>query len=122
MKLVRWFTLGFGRRSRNPMGLQVLGVEHAMVQVIENRADIDGQVVAVKSDAARPGHRVVTIDVGAAAPVEGYPNLFASAPGKQLDIVLPIELAKPLQVGAAVRCRIRLAGPTTVFGERCAAR
>jgi hypothetical protein len=94
----------------------------AMVQVIENRTDIDGRVVAVKSDAARPDHRIVTIDVGAAIPVEGYPNLFANALGKQLDIVLPKELAEPLQVGAAVRCRIRRAGPTTVFGDRCVSR
>jgi len=93
-----------------------------MVQVIENRADIDGRVVAVKSDAARPDHRIVTVDIGAAAPVEVYPNLFANALGKQLDIVLPAELAEPLQIGAAVRCRIRLAGPAVVFGERCASR
>ena len=93
-----------------------------MVQVVENRADIDGRVVAVKSDGARPDHRVVTIDVGAAIPVEGYPNLFANALGKQLDIVLPKELAEPLPVGTGVRCRIRLAGPATVFGERCASR
>ena len=93
-----------------------------MVQVIENRADIDGRVVAVKSDAARPDHRIVTVDIGAAAPVEVYPNLFANALGKQLDIVLPAELAESLQIGAAVRCRIRLAGPAVVFGERCASR
>jgi hypothetical protein len=93
-----------------------------MVQVIENRADIEGRVRAVTSDATRPNHRLVTIDVDATAPVEGYPNLFASAPGKPLDLFLPAELAQPLQVGAAVRCRIRRAGPATVFGEHCVPR
>src|SRR5215216_1430059 len=97
-------------------------MEQAMVQVIENRADIEGRVLSVRSDAARPDHRLVTIEVGAALPVEGYPNLFASASGKQLDVVLPAELAQPLQIGAAVRCRIRRAGPTTVLGERCTPR
>ena len=100
----------------------MLGLEQAMVQVIENRADIDGRVLAVKLDDARPNHRLVTIEVGAAAPVEGYPNLFASAPGKQLHVVMPTEIANALQIGTAVRCRIRRAGPTTIFGERCAPR
>jgi len=90
-----------------------------MVQVIENRADIEGRVLAVSSDAARPDHRLVTIEVGATAAVEGYPNLFAGTPGNRLDVVLPAHLAEPLQIGAAVRCRIRRAGPTTVLGERC---
>ena len=90
-----------------------------MVQVIENRADVEGRVLAIKSDSARPNHRLVTLQVGATAPVEGYPNLFASTPGKQLDVFLPAELAKQLHVGSAVRCRIRRAGPATVFGEHC---
>src|SRR4051812_33457739 len=94
-------------------------MEYAMVQVIENRADIEGRVLAIKADAERPDHRLVTIDVGAVASVQGYPNLFASAHGKSVDLYLPAELAKPLQIGSAVRCRIRRAGPTIVFAERC---
>jgi hypothetical protein len=102
--------------------VHVLGTEYAMVQVVENRADIDGRVLAVRPDTVRADHHVVTVDVGAAAPVEGYPNLFASAPGKQLEIVLPAALAKPLQVGTVVRCRVRRAGPTTVIGDHCTPR
>jgi hypothetical protein len=94
-------------------------MEYVMVQVIENRADIEGRVLAVKADAERPDHRLVTIEVGAAVPVEGYPNLFPSAQGKSLDVYLPADLAKALQIGSALRCRIRRAGPTIVFAERC---
>jgi hypothetical protein len=97
----------------------VTGLEYAMVQVIENRADIEGRVLAVKADAERPGRHLATIEVGAAAPVEGYPNLFASTQGKPLDVVLPPDTAKSLQVGASVRCRVRRAGPTTVLAETC---
>jgi hypothetical protein len=93
-----------------------------MVQVIENRADIDGRVLAIKPDAARSEHRLVTIEVGGTTAVEGYPNLFANASGSQLDVILPADLAKPLKIGTAVRCRIRRGGPATVFAEHCTPR
>jgi|SRR3954465_15517681 hypothetical protein len=96
-------------------------MELAVVQVVENRADINGRVLAVAPIAARPDHRVVTIDVAGVSAVEGYPNLFAGAPGTQLDVVLPAVLAETLRVGAKVGCRIRRGGPTVVIGERCAA-
>jgi hypothetical protein len=97
----------------------VLGLDYAMVQVIENRADVDGRVVEIKSDADRPEHKIVTIEIGSTTEVAGYPNLFGSVAGKRLDVVLPAELAKDIKAGSAVRCRIRRAGPTTVLGERC---
>ena len=97
----------------------MFAMEHAMVQVVENRADIDGRVLAVAPIAARRDHQLVTIDVTGVSAVEGYPNLFASAPGTQLDVVLPAALAETLQIGAKVGCRIRRGGPMVVFGERC---
>ena len=93
-----------------------------MVQVIENRADIDARVVAIKPDATRPEHRVVTVEVGGTQTVEGYPNLFARTSGSQLDLIVPAEAAKPLTVGAAVRCRIRRGSPNAVFAEHCTPR
>lgn len=90
-----------------------------MVQVIENRADIHGRLLAIKPDATRPDHKLVTIEVGATTPVEGYPNLFSSASGSQLDVIMPADLAEPLKIGTAVRCRIRRAGPTTVIADHC---
>ena len=67
----------------------MVAMEYAMVQVIENRADVDGKVIAVRPDAVRPNYHVVTVEVGTAAAVAGYPNLFADAAGKQLEISMP---------------------------------
>ena len=53
-----------------------------MVQIIENRADVDGTVVAIRPAQERLGFHLVTLDVKAAAPVEGYQNLFAQVPKK----------------------------------------
>jgi hypothetical protein len=97
-------------------------MEHAMVQVIENRADIDGRVLSVAPIADRPEHRLVTIEVSGVSPVEGYANLFTSAPGRQLDVILPAVLAQTLQVGARVGCRIRRGGPMIVIGDHCTPR
>jgi hypothetical protein len=90
-----------------------------MVQVIENRADIEARVLAIKPDTSRPEHRLVTVEVGSTQAVEGYPNLFAKTPGSQIDLIVPAEAATPLKVGAAVRCRIRRGGPNAVFAEQC---
>ena len=62
----------------------------------------------------------MTIEVSGVSPVEGYANLFASAPGTRLDVVLPAARAETLRVGAKVGCRIRRGGPTVVIGDYCA--
>jgi hypothetical protein len=98
----------------------VLAMEHAMVQVIENRADIKGRVLAVAPIAQRPDHRLVTIEVGGVSPVEGYANLFAGASGSRLDVVLGAAIADALRVGAQVGCRIRRGGPMVVIADHCA--
>jgi hypothetical protein len=100
----------------------MVAMEYAMVQVVENRADVDGKVVAVRPDAARPNYHVLTVEVGAAAAVAGYPNMFADAAGKQLEISVPSDAAKSARVGATVRCRVRRAGPTTIIGDHCTVR
>ena len=90
-----------------------------MVQVIENRADIKGRVVAVAPIAERPEHRLVTIQVSGVSPVEGYANMFASAAGTRLDVIVPASHADALRVGAKVGCRIRRGGPMIVIGDYC---
>jgi hypothetical protein len=97
-------------------------MEFTMVQAIENRADIEGRVVAIEPDAERPQQSLVTIEVGAVKSVEGYPNMFGKSSGSPLVVILPASLAKSLKPGATVHCRIRRAGPATVIGESCSAR
>jgi hypothetical protein len=90
-----------------------------MVQAIENRADIEGRVVAIRPDAERAQHSLVTIEIGAVKSVEGYPNMFGKSSGTALAVSLPANLTKSLKTGATVQCRIRRAGPATVIGESC---
>jgi hypothetical protein len=90
-----------------------------MVQVIENRAEIEGQLVALRDDESRPGHKRITIAVRAVQPVESYPNLLGEVAGKTVELVVPADAARTLEVGSAMRCRARRAGPTTLFAENC---
>jgi len=64
------------------------GMEMVMVQVVENRADIAGRIQAMRADPERPDYRIVTIEVHSAAPVEGYANMFTSAAGTRLEILV----------------------------------
>jgi hypothetical protein len=100
----------------------MFAMEQVVVQVIENRADIKGRVLSVARIAERPNHRLVAIEVSGVSPVEGYANLFASASGTRLDVIVPTSQADALQVGANVDCRIRRGGPTIVMGDHCSGR
>lgn len=90
-----------------------------MVQVVENRADIEGRLVSVRADEVRPGHRIATVDVTGVWPVEPYPNLFEKAAGTRLELVVPEAAVPVAALPALVRCRIRRAGPAVVYAERC---
>jgi hypothetical protein len=92
-----------------------------VVQVIENRADVEGRIVSVRDDQTRPGHRIATMDVIKVRPVDPYPNLFEKAAGTRLELVMP-EAAAPKDLPREnVRCRIRRAGPAIVYAESCEA-
>jgi hypothetical protein len=95
-------------------------MEQAVVQVIENRADIKGRVLAIAPIAERPAHRLVTIEVSGVSSVEGYANMFASALGTRIDVIVPAPQADVLRVGGTVGCRIRRGGPMIVIGDYCA--
>jgi|SRR5215467_7585513 len=94
-------------------------MELAMVQVIENRAEVEGQLLAMRDDESRAGYKRATIAVRAVQPVESYPNLLGEAVGTTLEVVVPADAAHSLEVGSYLRCRARRTGPTTVFAETC---
>ncbi len=96
-----------------------LPVEAAMVQVIENRSDLEGTVRDVKDDPARPGHALVTLDVSSVQNVESFPNLLGETMGNRVEIVMPAGKAGPLRPGSVVRCRSRRAGPATIYADDC---
>ena len=63
------------------------------------------------------GYVTATIDVERVLPVEGYANLFSSAAGGQVEVNIAAEKGAGLGSGAAIRMRIRKAGPASAFAD-----
>jgi hypothetical protein len=90
-----------------------------MVQVIENWAELDGRLLAMQDDESRPGHKRVSLEVRAVRPVAPYPNLLQEAAGKTIEVILPDDVARSLELGSDLRCRARKSGPMTVYAASC---
>ena len=89
-----------------------------MVQVVENRTDLEGVVLSRSPDRERAGWDIVDIDLQRATPVTGYPDLLSSRVGDHLEVRIKRDLLPGGQLeGAAIRCRAFLAGPGVVLAE-----
>lgn len=88
-----------------------------MVAAVENWAEIDGRVVSVEKHDDLDGYVRARIDVQSVAPVEGYANLFAWAPGNEVEINIPQAAGESLQPGAHVHFKARKATPTASFAD-----
>ncbi len=74
-----------------------------MVQIVENWADIRGEVESLEGGRLR-------VRVLAAEPVEGFPNLLADTPGASMTLEGDREgLPVALRLGSRIRCRVRKA-------------
>jgi hypothetical protein len=89
-----------------------------VVQVVENRTDLEGVVLSRAPDRERAGYDILDIDVRRATPVEGYADLLSSRVGEHLAVGFRRGLLPGGQLeGAAIRCRAFLAGPGVVLAE-----
>lgn len=80
-----------------------------MVQAIENRAEIVGDVLGRREDKARPGHVLLRVSVREVAPQAGYPNLLAGVAGSTIEISARDSVIGP----GPVRLSVKRAGPAT---------
>jgi hypothetical protein len=87
------------------------------VQIVENWADLEGDVRSVTRGSDVNGFDVVELDVRATRDVGVFPNFFAQSVGEVVRVYVPhdIVVGLPLNPGARVNCRVRKAGPTRVF-------
>ena len=87
------------------------------MQVVENWAELHGQVTEYLPDPAAPGHTIARVKVNEVRSLEPYPNLFKSSAGETLEIKLPIpKLPRALPpVDGRIVWRIRRAGPQMIF-------
>src|ERR671910_225001 len=92
-----------------------------MVQVIENWADIEGEIQSVR-DSELKGYKTVEVLVKDAKAVENFPNLLKERRGEVIPVNVPEPAVETLQEAyeagqSQVTCRVRLAGPSRFFAH-----
>jgi len=92
-----------------------------MVQVVENWADIEGEVRSVR-DSELKGYRTVEMLLKDAKAVEDFPNLLKQRVGEVIAVNVPESRVESFEEAyqssqPRVTCRVRLAGPTRFFAH-----
>jgi hypothetical protein len=81
-----------------------------MVSVIENWTDMKGTVLSFKQSQVFPNFLEVEITIEKAHAVRGFPNLLKNTAGKTLNIYMPKDLARQLQLESGRRISFRARG------------
>jgi hypothetical protein len=89
----------------------------AMVQIVENHAEIVGVLLKSAPSADRPGFRVLMIRVDEAHPVANWPNLFTRDVGSVIEVLAREGTPAAATQPGAVHLQVRKAGPATAFAE-----
>jgi hypothetical protein len=88
-----------------------------MVQIVENHAEISGELRSVSPYAERPGFLALHVRVTEARNVDDWPNLFASDVGQTIVIVAREGSAAAKATPGPVTLRVRKTGPGMAFAE-----
>jgi hypothetical protein len=88
-----------------------------MVQVVENRTDIEGVIRSRSPHPTLDAFDVLQVEVKAAQPVEGFADLLSSRVGSVVDLNVKRSLLPDDISGHRIRCRAYLGGPGEIFAE-----
>jgi hypothetical protein len=79
-----------------------------MAQVIENQAQIQGQIQTIGEHPSLPGYDVVSLLIMSSQPVPGKVNLLSQPVGTSLNLTVKHSLLAEAKVGFYLRCRAKL--------------
>jgi hypothetical protein len=83
-----------------------------MSQVIPNRTDLQGMVLARRSHPTLPGFDLLAVEVRSATPVPGQADLLSRHVGTTIELAVRHTLLPRGDVkGWGIRCRAYMAGP-----------
>lgn len=89
-----------------------------MVQVVENRTDIEGGIRSRTPHPSLNPYDVLAVAVSLARPVEGYADLLSARVGSRIDLNVKRSLLPDGDIsGWSIRCRAYLGGPGEIFAE-----
>jgi len=104
------------RRTRGAAGASGV-TDPAVVQIVENHAEIEGVLSGIAPSPDRPGFVVLTIEVRNTHPVGNSPNLFTQDVGKTLSVLARVGSEQARAAPGPIRLKVRKGGPTTIFAE-----
>src|SRR5258705_13151854 len=86
------------------------------VQIIENRADIEGTIREIAPHKELPNQYTIKFDVDRVQPVDGMANLMTWAKGLSIEVTVPADevTKRSLARGQKVTLRVKQAGPMSV--------
>ena len=89
------------------------------MQVIENWADVTGELVGLRPHPQLKDYASATLKLSDVKPVAGFANLFESAKGQTIEVNVPATHVPQIQnlQGSSVSWRVRKAGPTSNFAH-----
>lgn len=88
-----------------------------MVQIIENHAEVSGELVSVAPDTDRPGFVLLQVNIAQARPVDATPNMFERDIGNVITIVARTGTAAASAQPGPVTLRVKKTGPGRSFAE-----
>jgi hypothetical protein len=88
-----------------------------MVQVIENHAEISGELLSVAPHAEKLGFVELQVRVAAARNVDDWPNLFVRDVGETIVVVARENSAAAAARPGPVTLRVKKTGPGKAFAE-----
>jgi hypothetical protein len=90
-----------------------------MVPIVQNWADIEGNIDDVRPSEHLPDFVTARIAVKRVNAVQGMPNLFAGTSGTTLEVNIPADLVRKnaLHKGQVISLRVRKGGPDNAFAH-----
>jgi hypothetical protein len=88
-----------------------------MVQIVENHAEVVGELLSAAPDPERPGFVVLTVRVVRAEPVPGSPNFFERDVGQTIPIVARATGGAASVKPGPIRLRVRKSSPGVSFAD-----
>lgn len=88
-----------------------------MVNMIENWAEITGEITYIRRDHSRPGFHLITIRLGESKNYRSFPNLIRPTRRNTLTISIPKEELENMELkkGDVISTRVRAAPLNTYF-------
>ena len=87
------------------------------MQVIENWAEIKGEILEVRPHPSLSAFVIAQIKVEIVSAIGKFPNLFEGAKANIIGVNFPTAKADDLKPGATITCRVRKSGPDSVFAD-----